>query len=300
MELITLVDELWKYPSVELLFVHEVTGENLYKVNTFINLLKILNIDVSREELFIHPVTVFASILSNQGIFKHDDKPTGEGGTPKELVIKKISLNKYQKISLRYGEIIKELKLPNSITPTTIREMKYKDVSIMRPPQLRRTIIDYFRLLKIEINVVDLEYKLIETDIDNPIYSYLDADEIFFKECKYYKDTQFELLPQELVDIIKYYMDNCEYISKNDLTRDHSPQTSVMLQKIISPILNNINQGQDMSLMDIITDFDFGGLINTIKEKQEGPKNIVNIINDITEEYGIGNMINNIGKQINK
>jgi hypothetical protein len=303
MEIIELVDKLWQVPSKEYLYVNDVDGKKLYKVPSFDLLFEYLNIQVTKETLYIHPIVVLAAALTTKGIFKYDDTPNSRNQQPKSLAIAKVSINKYQKINYKNGKLIKELNLPQVITPETIRTMNYDDIVIDRPPQLRKILLEYFGILNIDVNICDLEMSLIRLNSSNPIYEYKDADEIFFESTSLIKNTMFEFCPKELIDIIRVYINEDYYLDENIIfgkvrAKQYKSSFLSIFDSISTAMGHQMAAGEDNDIMSVLNEMDINQIVTDNKDKTDNNMDLVSLLGQITEDYGIGNVISSIGDNI--
>lgn len=295
MELIDVVNKLWKEPGKELLIIYNPKGHKLFKSSSFDNLLKFLNLNLKKEELYYHPVTILASLLSISNVFRYDEKINSIGSNKISYKIEKVLLNKYQRIFVKKEGINIGLNLPEIVTPDNINNIIHSDINFIRPPQLRRILRDYFKCIKIDINMTELERKLLELEINSPEYSYLDADELFMSDKKYYENTYMELIPIELKEIIYNYIDQDEYVNIQNLRGKISNNLPNLIKGIVTKVSDKVNNGEDMSMMDIISSLDINNIGKELKDM--GLNSIKDLLETIEEDYGMGNILSEINSK---
>ena len=297
MELTTVVNKLWEEKGIELLICYDKQNQTIFKTLFFSNLLRLLNLKLNNEELYYHPVTILGCILCNDGIFKND---VIRSKYKIELGVDKINLNKYQKVITNNGKLITTLILPEIVTPETIKNIKYNNIKIRRPPQLKRILKRYFTLLGLEYSFYKLEHTLIELEINNIEYSYLDADEIILYNTKFEADrinNYIDLIPTEIKNIITLYIDQEEYFNLQDLLVEDSKSLNGIVNKISNTITNKINSGEDVSIIDLLKDMNIKDQFIDLKESI-GINTFQDMFNKVQDEYGIGNIIADIQRKV--
>ena len=293
MELIEAINKLWEYPSTEILVTYDLKDNKLYIDKHLDNLINFLKLEIDKHQMLIHPITIFLVLCHDVGSLTCDKlfrvKPL--------LNVKKITLNKYQDYFIEKGKVDIKLKVPEKITPDTIKNMKYDELKLSRPPQLRRILINYSKLLNVEFDVSKLKRKLKHLDTINTAYSYLDADETVLYDQKWYENTFIELLPFEIKKIISDYMDIFEYIRKDDIfAADHNELMAIM-GNVAGNVMKNIKENEDMNIMDIINNINNNGNLDEINNlvKNTSPEGLFRYVDN---EIGFGNLFESIKDKI--
>ena len=281
------ITQLWNQPSQEYLLVYHPQGNSLHKELTFNNLLRLIKINPSGSELYCQPIVIFACLGANCGALNSDTNQDQNDFIHNYLDIKKIGLNKYQEYSLRDGEIIIKLKTPEIITPESINNFKFEHLSLKRPPQMRRILKEYFKLIKVPFDEQLLFFKLEELFADNSSYSFEDADEIFIRYL--YHGTQFERIPEELKEIIISYVSDSSYINPEDL---YAKSNSIL--NLVENMTENIMKNGDTSILDIFNNLNSTGDIKNIVNTVHSTTPDNNFVKFLTSEIGIKNIFETI------
>ena len=301
MELTAAIEKLWDEPGRELLILHNPNEEKIFRDPSFDILLKFLRLELTKDELYYHPVFILSILLSNVKVIRNDNKLIGHTNITRNrlgLKVQKISLNKYQKIFIKDENVEIGLKLPTIVTPETIKRIKFEEVEIKRHPQLRRILRDYFQIHGVQVSMEQLECKLIELNIDSDDYSYFDADELFMYNQKYNIDTYVELLPIELKSLIVNSIDENVYLTLEDLKKNNVHSIIEIFDGLTNTVINKVNDGEDMSMSDIVKNINIDEISKQIKNLNTG-NSIKDLFNNIEENYGIGNIISGISEKIN-
>jgi hypothetical protein len=287
------IKDMWDQPQKEYLIMYHPDGNFLYKVITFDNLLRVLNIPSNGQQLYCQPAVVFACLGGSQGALNYDKTLTSSDGLGHSILnVKKIKLGMYQEYFVKNGNIQIRTKLPDMITPQSISEFQFEPILLKRPPQLRRIIKEYYELIGETFDEKLLCQRLDDLMTDNINYTYEDADELVLRLSP--QGTEFERLPRELIDIIISCLDDINYFKVEELYKKNNPVLNLM-EEITSAVLEEKKTKNDASIFDILNKLQDTGsqskineLVKNVQSREffesvmsgVGFKNIVDVINN--------------------
>lgn len=292
---------MWNYPSKEILILYHPDGTHMFRIPIIERLIKFFKIKTTDQLVHSNPAIIL-SFLGYHGSEYHITKNILENLmesvveereiSSKSFTIKKISLNKYQKFSIKNGDIIIGLKMPKMLTPDNFRTFKYTDnnnrILNCRHPQLRRILKKFFEVIDAPFNELILAQGLLELSINNDDYLFEDADELILRDNTLCEGTYFELLPKELKEIIIGCVTDTIIINLKD-TNYNSP-----LVEVIEKITDNILEEQDVNIMDIYNKMNGNGDLEAVVNLVRGDGDIYKYI---TSQFGLNNIVNIIKKK---
>lgn len=292
--------KMWKYPSTEYIVVYHPENINLFKINTFNNLLQYLNVNAVTKESYLEPAIVMACMGSSMGAIAYDRKYPTELRSHEFLLFDKISLNKYQdwyiKDKIVYNKLrsLVDMNLPNTDRLNPFQIPHFEDLTIHRHPQLRRILKEYFLLIDQKFNDDLLCKKLDILDVKNINYSFLDYDELFLLDYNWYQGTRFENIPMEIKKIIINYIDNDHYLLPEVIFMKTEP-----IVKTIENIIDIVVETENASVIDIYEKaYNQGYLDDFFKHIKDDPDINGNIYKYITSNVGINNIKDIIDEKI--
>lgn len=285
MELIAAINKLWEYPQKEYLLLYNSNGSKVRLTTECKEIFYMFGFNsLDPQQIQISPILIFLYLINNKYFVEKDEYALGLE------TVQQIQLNKYQqwKIEDQCVEIV--LKLPKIVSPYELRNFEYKEYNITRPPQLRRTLMQYCDKHNVIKN--DLKQQLLNLGVNNPVYSYEDADEIAIYDPKYYADTYIEMLPKELKDIIVEYIESFNYLS-NEKELPPKDKLLSIIDDVTQKVKVSMQGGQDMSIIDIFNDINQNGGFGDINELMRS-RSPVDLLNHINNEIGFSTIIENI------
>lgn len=294
-DLLSLIERLWKEPPKEIIIVYHPEGSYLFKIHTFENLLKSLGIRLKDQEVYSHPAVIFACLATASGAINYDRYYNNTEVIHDLLMINKISINKYQEWTVKNKEVLLKLKLPEMVIPDTFKDYKFEELNTSRPPQLRRILKYYYKLLDINFDEALLAQKLYKLSAHNDDYSYEDSDEIILSDDILCEDTYLEWLPRELRKEIIDVISNYEYLTEKDLSTSDNP-----IINMVEKITDTIKSQEDASVMDIVGKLhENGNLLEMVKYINRDPNNGGDLYKYISTKFGMGNLVDIIKKKNN-